>query len=114
MSELATLWLRTFQKVVDKAAHEIKDSLKDNLIRLAEREVRVQRAVKDLQDALAASRQVANQLADLPGGLDRGYGSISNTVEISVVHDDGSIQAWADEEFGPGVVTVTSALEPVE
>ena len=59
-------------------------------------------------------RQVANQLADLPAGLDRGYGSISNTVEISVVHDDGSIQAWADEEFGPGVVTVTSALEPVE
>lgn len=59
-------------------------------------------------------RQVANQLADLPGGLDRGYGSISNTVEISVVQDDGSIQAWADEEFGPGVVTVTSALEPVE
>lgn len=59
-------------------------------------------------------RQVANQLADLPGGLDRGYGSISNTVEISVIHDDGSIQAWADEEFGAGVVTVTSALEPVE
>lgn len=57
-------------------------------------------------------RQVADQLADLPGALGRGYGSISNTVEISVVHDDGSIQAWVDEEFGEGVVTVTSALVP--
>ena len=27
MSELEQLWLRTFQQVVDKAAHEIKDSL---------------------------------------------------------------------------------------
>ena len=59
-------------------------------------------------------REVMERLADLPGGLGRGYGSIGNTVEISVVHDDGSIQAWADEEFGEGVVTVTSALEPVE
>ncbi|HEV2796500.1 MAG TPA: hypothetical protein VGV65_02690, partial [Nocardioides sp.] len=59
-------------------------------------------------------RQVAEQLRDLPGSLSSGYGSISNTVEISVVHDDGSIQAWADEEFGAGVVTVTSALRPVD
>ena len=58
-------------------------------------------------------REVAEELADLPGGLGRGYGSVSNTVEISVVHDDGSIQAWADEEYGAGVVTVTSALTPV-
>lgn len=59
-------------------------------------------------------REVADALGDLPGGLGRGYGTISNTVEISVVHDDGSIQAWADEEFGAGVVTVTSALRRVE
>lgn len=58
-------------------------------------------------------RAVAEDLADLPGGLDRGYGSISNTVEVTVVHDDGSIQAWADEEYGEGVVTVTSALKAV-
>lgn len=59
-------------------------------------------------------RVVAQQLADLPGGLGRGYGNVGNTVEISVVHDDGSIQAWADEEFGKGVVTVTSALTPMD
>lgn len=59
-------------------------------------------------------REVAQDLRELPGGLGSGYGSISNTVEISVVHDDGSIQAWTDEEYGEGVVEVTSALEPVE
>jgi hypothetical protein len=62
----------------------------------------------------ARLREVAKELRDLPGGLGSGYGSISNTVEISVIHDDGSIQAWADEQYGEGVVTVTSALEPVE
>jgi len=35
-------------------------------------------------------------------------------VDLPVVHDDGSIQAWADEEYGVGVVEVTSALTPVE
>lgn len=59
-------------------------------------------------------REVAKDLRKLPGSLNSGYGSISNTVEISVIHDDGSIQAWADEEYGEGVVTVTSALQPVE
>ena len=62
----------------------------------------------------ARLRDVAREVRDLPGGLGSGYGSISNTVEISVIHDDGSIQAWADEEYGEGVVDVTSALEPVE
>ncbi len=59
-------------------------------------------------------RRVAKELRELPGILSSGYGNIGNAVEISVVHDDGSIQAWADEEYGPGVVVVTSALEPVE
>ena len=58
-------------------------------------------------------REVAEDLAELPGGLDRAWGSISNTVEVTVVYDDGSIQAWADEEHGAGVVTVTSALQPI-
>lgn len=62
----------------------------------------------------ARLREVAKDLRELPGGLDSGYGSIGNTVEISVIHDDGSIQAWADEEYGEGVVALTSALQPVE
>ena len=31
-----------------------------------------------------------------------------------MIHDDGSVQAWVDEEYGKDVVVVTSALEPVE
>lgn len=69
--------------------------------------------VSEFANTDARLREVAKDLRGLPGGLDSGYGSIANTVEIGVVFDDGSIQAWADEEFGPGVVTVTSALEPV-
>lgn len=59
-------------------------------------------------------RRVAEELRELPGTLGSSYGNVANAVEISVVHDDGSIQAWADEEYGEGVVVVTSALEPVE
>lgn len=69
--------------------------------------------VSEFANTRARLREVAHDLEDLPGGLDRGFGSIANTVEIGVVFDDGSIQAWADEEYGEGVVEVTSALEPV-
>lgn len=62
----------------------------------------------------ARLREVAKQLRELPGSLTSGYGSISNTVEITVTHDDGSIQAWADEQYGDGVVAVTPALQPTE
>ena len=46
--------------------------------------------------------------------LARAEAAVRNRVELSVVHDDGSIQAWVDEEYGAGVVEVTSALESVE
>jgi hypothetical protein len=61
----------------------------------------------------AELRRAAEALRGLPGFLGGGYGSISNTVEQSVIYDDGSIQAWADDEFGPGVVEISSALQPV-
>jgi len=70
--------------------------------------------VSRVANTFARLREVATELQDLPGGLGPQFGSISNRVELPVVHDDGSIQAWADEEFGPGVVTVTSALRPVD
>ena len=31
-------------------------------------------------------------------------------VMVTVVHDDGSIQQWADSSFGAGAVVVSSAL----
>lgn len=69
--------------------------------------------VSEFANTHARLREVAQDLKDLPGGLDSGYGSIANTVEVGVVFDDGSIQAWADKTYGPGVVEVTSALTPV-
>ena len=31
-------------------------------------------------------------------------------MHVNVVHDDGTVQAWADAAFGAGTVVVTSAL----
>ena len=35
-----------------------------------------------------------------------------NLVAVDVVHDDGSLQAWADAAYGTGLVFVRSALGP--
>ncbi len=55
---------------------------------------------------------IEEQFRDLPGNL--GTMTPGNRVDAYVVFDDGSIQAWADQEFGADVVTVTPALVPVE
>ncbi|EON22853.1 hypothetical protein CF8_3216 [Nocardioides sp. CF8] len=61
----------------------------------------------------AELRRAAEDLRDLPGFLDGGYGSVNNKVEQMVIYDDGSIQAWVDREFGSGVVEISSALRQV-
>lgn len=58
------------------------------------------------------------ELGDLQRGLMELDGVLSSgrsmgVVTLEVIHDDGSVQAWADEEFGEGVVEVSSALVPV-
>jgi hypothetical protein len=67
-----------------------------------------------LANTLERLREVAVELQDLPGGLGPQFGSISNRVELPVIHDDGSIQAWVDEEYGEDVVEVVSALAPAQ
>lgn len=67
-----------------------------------------------LANTFTRLRDVAEDLRDLPGNLTPQFGTISNRVDLPVIYDDGSIQAWADEEYGPDVVEVTSALDPVE
>jgi hypothetical protein len=57
-------------------------------------------------------RRIQDETYDLPGVLSGSSGF--DRVEISVVYDDGSIQAWADQEYGAGVVEVTSALVPAD
>ena len=37
-----------------------------------------------------------------------------NLVAVDVVHDDGSLQDWADSTYGAGLVFVHSALGPAE
>jgi hypothetical protein len=37
-----------------------------------------------------------------------------DSLDAQVVYDDGSIQDWADETWGDGLVRVSSALEPAE
>ena len=37
-----------------------------------------------------------------------------DSLDAQVVFDDGSIQTWADQTWGEGLVKVTSALQPVE
>ena len=51
--------------------------------------------------------------AELPSLLTSGS-MAADSIDAQVVFDDGSIQAWADETYGEGLVTVTSALLPAE
>lgn len=53
------------------------------------------------------------ELNKLPGLLAAGS-TRPDHLGVEVVHDDGSIQAWVDQEYGEGLVTVTSALVPAE
>ncbi|MBP2435591.1 hypothetical protein [Microbacterium amylolyticum] len=45
--------------------------------------------------------------------LSAGVDGITGTVQLSVVLDDGSLQATANERYGDGVVVVNSALVPI-
>lgn len=65
-------------------------------------------AVELGEDELAA---IAERLGrDLPGA--QGAYAADGHVFVDVTFDDGSLQAWADEEIGDGVVVVNSALVP--
>jgi hypothetical protein len=55
--------------------------------------------------------EVAEELTAVPGLLT--IVPSRYAVHVDVVHDDGSLQGWADEAYGPGVVVIRSALEPL-
>lgn len=61
---------------------------------------------RELQD-------IQSELNTLPGVLSSGSPR-PDLIELEVVHDDGSIQAWVDEQYGAGLVAVTSALAPAD
>jgi hypothetical protein len=65
---------------------------------------RTERELLRIQDAAAAA-------------AGRGFLSASSghgVVRLEVIHDDGSLQARFDEEYGDGVVDVSSALTPAD
>jgi hypothetical protein len=59
-----------------------------------------------------SDRELAAIAEEVGGGLPGAQGAyaMDGHVLVDVVHDDGSLQAWCDEEYGEGVVLVTSAL----
>jgi len=57
----------------------------------------------------AEIRRIGDAMKDLPGVFS--YGGDNEPIEASVLWDDGSLQAWADHEYGAGVVTIHSALQ---
>ena len=59
------------------------------------------------------ARELAGLLRDvedLPGFLTAEAGD--GQVLVGVLHDDGTLQAWADQRYGAGVVVLRSALVP--
>lgn len=63
-------------------------------------------AVEHTQEELEA---IAGEVGrDLPGA--QGAHAQDGHVLVDVTYDDGSLQAWADEEYGADVVVVTSML----
>ncbi len=60
--------------------------------------------LRAIQDELAATAPVEV----LFSYVENGY------LFVRVVHDDGSVQAWADSTYGPDVVAIRSALRPVD
>lgn len=54
--------------------------------------------------------RIQQELGALPGMLSSWTGH--DRVQVEVVFDDGTLQAWVDETYGAGVVEVSSALRP--
>jgi hypothetical protein len=69
--------------------------------------------VSEARTTEADRLRIQEEISRLPGMLTSGAGS-GDVVELTVTHDDGSLQAWADATYGEGVVEVRSALTPVE
>jgi uncharacterized protein YfkK (UPF0435 family) len=59
----------------------------------------------------AELQAIADELNELPGMSSSGSGI--RYVDVSVLWDDGSLQAWADQKYGEGLVRITSLIRPV-
>lgn len=55
---------------------------------------------------------IDTEVGELPGALT--HGVQDGHVLVDVVYDDGSLQDWADEQYGAGVVVLTPMVVDVE
>ena len=69
--------------------------------------------VAEVEHSQAELVQVQRQLLGLPGLIEVGVGTPGNQVNLTVFNDDGRYQRWADKEYGPGLVRVSSVLQTV-
>lgn len=60
----------------------------------------------------AELRSIQAEVTDRPDMLSAGTDVTTGTVELYVIHDDGTLQTALDEKYGKGVVRVDSALVP--
>lgn len=73
-----------------------------------------QLCVTEAEHTEAELNTISQELqAELPTLLTSGSSAV-DSIDAWIVFDDGSIQEWADETYGDGLVTITSALEPAE
>lgn len=57
--------------------------------------------------------EIQTEVTAVDGVLGSGPDTLTGTLDVQVVHDDGTFQAELDERYGAGVVRVESALVPV-
>jgi hypothetical protein len=65
--------------------------------------------VSEFQHTENELHQIQRAISAEPGVLSTGTGR--DVVQVAVIWDDGSLQARFDDQFGPGSVSVSSALE---
>jgi len=68
--------------------------------------------VAQVDHSHAELTQIQEELLGLPGLIEVGSGNPNNQVELTVFHDDGTYQRWADEKYGKGFVVVRTILQP--
>jgi hypothetical protein len=54
---------------------------------------------------------IGERLQELPG-MSSSSSSVDR-IDVSVIWDDGSLQGWADEKYGDGLVRIHSEIQPV-
>lgn len=66
--------------------------------------------VSKAETTFAMLRKIQEEVSGVPGSLGSGAGP--GRVALAVIFDDGTLQSQMDTKYGPGLVAVSSALQP--